>query len=122
MMNPLAATSTHYRSGFVNYFAFDISLLADPSMIGRLVLQVVLLMCSGFFSGSETALFSLSQMDLQKLRRQRHRNSDTLHALLDQPRRLITSILCGNEMVNIFSGHRGQRAFHFADYRRTRSR
>ena len=80
-MNPLAATSTHYRSGFVNYFAFDISLLADPSMIGRLVLQVVLLMCSGFFSGSETALFSLSQMDLQKLRRQRHRNSDTLHAL-----------------------------------------
>ena len=84
-----------------NYLSFDTSLLADPSMIARLVIQAVLLCGSAFFSGSETALFSLSKLDLQKLRRQRHRNSETVHALLDQPRRLIISILCGNEMINI---------------------
>jgi CBS domain containing-hemolysin-like protein len=67
----------------------------------RLCLQVLLLCGSAFFSGSETALFSLSRLDLQKLRRERHRHSETLHALLDQPRRLIISILCGNELVNI---------------------
>lgn len=72
-------------------------------IIARLVLQVALLCGSAFFSGSETALFSLSKLDLQKLRRQRHRNSETVHALLDQPRRLIISILCGNELVNIAS-------------------
>jgi CBS domain containing-hemolysin-like protein len=100
-MDQILATVTHGWSTLVDYFAFDASLLADPSMIGRLILQFVLLLCSGFFSGSETALFSLSRLDLQKLRRERHRNSETLHALLDQPRRLIMSILCGNEIVNI---------------------
>jgi CBS domain containing-hemolysin-like protein len=50
---------------------------------------------------SETALFSLSRVHLQTLRRRRHPRSDTLHALLDHPRRLIISILCGNELINI---------------------
>jgi CBS domain containing-hemolysin-like protein len=70
-------------------------------MIVRLGVQGLLLCGSAFFSGSETALFSLSRLDLQKLRRERQRHSETLHALLDQPRRLIISILCGNELVNI---------------------
>ena len=70
-------------------------------MVARLSLQAVLFACSAFFSGSETALFSLSRLDLQKLRRERHPRSETLHALLDEPRRLIISILCGNELVNI---------------------
>jgi putative hemolysin len=85
------------------YFAFDSSRLADTDMVIRLCLQALLLCGSAFFSGSETALFSLSRLDLQKLRRERHRHSETLHALLDQPRRLIISILCGNELVNIAS-------------------
>lgn len=91
-------------SAFADYFAFDTALLADPVIIARLVLQVLLLCGMAFFSGSETALFSLSRLDLQTLRRQRHRNSETVHALLDQPRRLIISILCGNELVVIASG------------------
>ncbi|MBT8122951.1 MAG: hemolysin family protein [Gammaproteobacteria bacterium] len=83
------------------FFDFDAALLAEPDMIVRLGIQVVLLCGSAFFSGSETALFSLSRLDLQKLRRERNRHTETLHALLDQPRRLIISILCGNELVNI---------------------
>lgn len=81
--------------------AFDTAWLAEPDMIARLSLQVLLLVGSAYFSGSETALFSLSRLDLQKLRRERNRHSETLHELLDQPRRLIISILCGNELVNI---------------------
>lgn len=83
------------------FFAFDSARLADTDMQIRLGLQAFLLSCSAYFSGSETALFSLSRLDLQKLRRERHPRSETLHALLDQPRRLIISILCGNELVNI---------------------
>jgi len=83
------------------FFAFDTARLAEPDMIVRLGIQVVLLCSSAFFSGSETALFSLSRLDLQKLRRERNRHTETLHELLDQPRRLIISILCGNELVNI---------------------
>jgi len=83
------------------YFAFDTARLLEPGILAALLLQVLLLLCSAFFSGSETALFSLSRLDLQKLRRDHHPQSETLHALLDQPRRLIISLLCGNELVNI---------------------
>jgi CBS domain containing-hemolysin-like protein len=83
------------------FFAFDGARLGEPDMVFRLGIQIVLLFGSAFFSGSETALFSLSRLDLQKLRRERNRHTETLHALLDQPRRLIISILCGNELVNI---------------------
>ncbi len=82
-------------------FAVDTTRLLEPGMVARLILQAFLFGCSAFFSGSETALFSLSRLDLQKLRRERHPKSETLHALLDEPRRLIISILCGNELVNI---------------------
>jgi Mg2+/Co2+ transporter CorB len=100
-MSQIQTTLAQWWSALTEYFAFDPSLLTEPSMVGRIVLQCALLLGSGFFSGSETALFSLSRLDLQKLRRENRRHSETLHALLDQPRRLIISILCGNEMVNI---------------------
>ena len=69
----------------------------------RGILQVALLFSSAIFSGSETALFSLSRIDLQQLRHRRDPHSETIHAMLDEPRRLIISILCGNELVNIAS-------------------
>ena len=69
-------------------------------LILRILIQVLLLCFSCFFSGSETALFSLSRRDMQALRKERNPQSETLHSLLSQPRRLIISILCGNELVN----------------------
>ncbi len=83
------------------FLAVDTALLSEPGMIGRIILQFFLLLGSGFFSGSETALFSLSRLDLQRLRKEHDPHSETLHELLDQPRRLIISILSGNELVNI---------------------
>jgi CBS domain containing-hemolysin-like protein len=87
----------------VDFLAFDPARLLAPDMAARLGLQILLLCGSAFFSGSETALFSLSRVDLQQLRQRRHPHAATLHELLDEPRRLIVSILCGNEVVNIAS-------------------
>ena len=100
MINAASLFTTGW-SGFIELLKFDPALLAEPTMIVRLCLQGVLILGSAFFAGSETALFSLSRLDLHKLRREKHPRSETLHALLDQPRRLIISILCGNELVNI---------------------
>ena len=100
-MQSASQTFVQYWQGLGEYLAFDPALLVEPSMILRLVLLGALLFCSAFFSGSETALFSLSRLDLQQLRRQRNPQSEALHALLDQPRRLIISILTGNELINI---------------------
>ena len=81
--------------------AIDTARLADWDILVRLILQAVLFLCSAFFSSSETALFSLSPADLQRLSRQRHPKADTIRGLLDEPRELIISILCGNELINI---------------------
>jgi CBS domain containing-hemolysin-like protein len=100
-MDGLTQPLMQYWLALKSLLAVDLSRLAEPDMIARLALQVLLLFGAAFFSGSETALFSLSRLDLQRLRRERNRHSETLHALLDQPRRLIISILCGNELVTI---------------------
>lgn len=80
---------------------FDPARLLEPDLMVRIVLQVLLMAASAFFSSSETALFSLSRIELRELRRSHHPRADTLYALLDQPRRLIISILCGNEIINV---------------------
>ncbi len=85
-----------------SYNSLDLS-SDDWELIIRGVFQVLLLFSSAIFSGSETALFSLSRIDLQKLRQTRDTRSESIHAMLDEPRRLIISILCGNELVNIAS-------------------
>lgn len=83
------------------WLAFDTDALLQPEIMVRIALMGFLFLGSAFFSGSETALFSLSRLDLQKLRRERHPNSELIHELLDQPRNLIISLLCGNELVNV---------------------
>lgn len=75
----------------------------DIELIVRSIIQVLLMSASAVFSGSETALFSLSRIDLQRLRQTRAKLSESIHEMLDEPRRLIISILCGNELVNIAS-------------------
>lgn len=101
MFDGLVLEIVAYWDAFKAFVAIDTARLAEPDMIARIAIQFLLLLGSAFFSGSETALFSLSRLDLQKLRKERNPHSETLHELLDQPRRLIISILSGNELVNI---------------------
>ncbi len=66
-----------------------------------LLLFVILLGASAFFSSSESALFSLGRLKLEKLLGGGDPRAETIARLLERPRRLIISILIGNEMVNI---------------------
>jgi len=62
---------------------------------------LLLLIFSGFFSGSETALFSLSSIQRERIKRTGHKKSLLINKLLSRPRKLIVTILIGNDMVNI---------------------
>ncbi|MBF0359311.1 MAG: HlyC/CorC family transporter [Magnetococcales bacterium] len=73
----------------------------DPVIILELVLFVGLLALSGFFSGSETALFSLNQTQLEEMEHDKNPHSSLVKSLLKEPRRLIVTILIGNELVNV---------------------
>ncbi len=65
------------------------------------VLIIVLLALSAFFSGTETALMSLNRYRLRHLARSGHRGARVAEWLLQRPDRLIGLILLGNNAVNI---------------------
>ncbi len=75
----------------------------DKYILYHIIGICLLLLCSFFFSGSETALFSLSSFKVKKLRREKGRRGTLVANLLANPRRLLISILIGNMFVNIFS-------------------
>ena len=56
---------------------------------------------SAFFSGCETAFVSLSRAKFQSLLQARSRARDPLKVWVDNPSGLLTSILIGNNLVNI---------------------
>lgn len=62
---------------------------------------VVLLGLSAYFSGSETAFFSLSQSTVDAFRGSVKRSEQRVAALLEQPRQLLITIVVGNTIVNI---------------------
>ena len=63
----------------------------------------VLLLCSAFFSGSETALMAINRYRLLHLAREGNRGAILAQKLLEQPDRLIGVILLGNNFVNILA-------------------
>lgn len=73
----------------------------DIYIVIRLAVIGFLLLCSAIFSGSETALFSLNRLQLLKLREERHPKFKTIRLLLDKPRRLLISLIMGNEFSNV---------------------
>ncbi|MBN1636209.1 MAG: DUF21 domain-containing protein [Deltaproteobacteria bacterium] len=66
-----------------------------------ILLLVVLLGCSAFFSGSETALMAISKIRLRHLADSMPKRAHLVETLLKKPERLIGTILLGNNLVNV---------------------
>ena len=69
----------------------------SPVLIGLLI---ILICGSAFFSASETALTSLSKIRLRNMVDENVKNADLIMKLLEEPERLLSSILVGNNLVN----------------------
>jgi len=65
------------------------------------LLLLTLLILSAFFSGSETALFSLTGFQKKKIQADNPSASNTISLLLKSPTRTLATILIGNMFVNI---------------------
>lgn len=68
---------------------------------GKAFIILVLLALSAFFSGSETALFSLSRIYLKKLENASGSSAKRILILLKRPRQLLITLLLGNTFVNM---------------------
>jgi len=72
-------------------------------MIFELLLIGALVLISGFFSGAETAFFSLRQGEIIRMKEQKKKHAEKIALLRDNPDRLLTTILVGNNLVNILA-------------------
>ncbi len=61
----------------------------------------VLFLFSAFFSGSETALMSMDRLRVKYLADKDHKDARKLDSLLEEPEHLLSTILVGNNLVNI---------------------
>ncbi|MFC1462164.1 CNNM domain-containing protein [Verrucomicrobiota bacterium] len=68
---------------------------------------VFLFLCSAFFSSAETALFSLTPLQVHKIRSTHPRAADRVKRMLDLPTQLLSTILIGNTLVNVAAASLG---------------
>ena len=69
--------------------------------IVSIVLACVLLLFSGFASGSEIAFFSLSPTDLNELDEEKNKVDGMIKRLRDNSERTLATILIANNLINV---------------------
>lgn len=67
----------------------------------ELVVFLILLVASSFFSSSETVFFSLNPLHIRRLTQRSPAAGKRVHDMLGNPTRLLSTILIGNTIVNV---------------------
>lgn len=73
----------------------------DPDSTWQLIILVILLGCSAFFSASETALTSLSKIRIRHMMDEGVKGAKLVNKLIENSSKLLSTILIGNNVVNI---------------------
>ncbi|MDQ0150321.1 CBS domain containing-hemolysin-like protein [Eubacterium multiforme] len=75
--------------------------MLDSSYTGQIILLIILLILSAFFSMSETALMSLSKIRIRHMVEEGVKGAKLVEKLIEDPNKLLGAILIGNNIVNI---------------------
>ncbi len=70
-------------------------------MYDQIILLLILLVLSGFFSSSETALFSISKAKARYLAKEGNKSLHLIKKMKEDPHTLLSTILIGNNVVNV---------------------
>lgn len=73
----------------------------DPDTVIKLLILVILLALSAFFSASETALSTVNRIKVRTLCEEGNRRAQTLNTVLEQYSKMLSAILIGNNVVNL---------------------
>ena len=73
----------------------------ESEFVVSIFIFFLLLFLSAFFSGSESAYFSLTNLILSRMREDKSPAAKRVIELMKEPRRLLITILTGNTIVNI---------------------
>jgi len=67
----------------------------------EIILLIILLILSGFFSGAEVALVSLTRSKAEQLYKKKKLGVVYVKKLKDNPQRMLATILIGNNIANV---------------------
>ena len=81
--------------------SFTLFSTLDTNMLFGIIGIIILLFCSAMISGSEVALFSLNQTDLDDLSKKNSSTAKVISELLAKPKKLLATILVANNFINI---------------------
>ncbi len=73
----------------------------DPSDAAQPIILIILLFLSAVFSGSETALTTVNKLRMRTLADDDVRGAQTVLKLIEEPGKMLSAILIGNNVVNI---------------------
>ena len=73
----------------------------DPSDAWTIILLIVLLFLSAFFSSAETALTTVGRMKIRSLAEEGNKKAVTVSRLLKDPTKMLSAILICNNVVNL---------------------
>jgi len=76
-------------------------MLETQMLSEQIVILSLLLLLSGFFSSAETALFSISKAKAIHLAKEKGYTNSLIKKMKDDPHRLLSTILIGNNIVNV---------------------
>lgn len=75
----------------------------EPSQVWQIIVLIILLVLSGFFSMSETALMALSKIRIRHMVEEGVKGAKLVENLTEDPNKLLGAILIGNNIVNILA-------------------
>ena len=75
----------------------------DLSLVTLFGILLLLLVCSAFFSGSETSMMAINRYRLNSLIRRGNRSAKLVSRLLGKVDKLLGSILLGNTLLNVLA-------------------
>lgn len=75
--------------------------LMSSSVIFLIIGLIVLTICSALISGTEVAFFSLTPSDIKELKEEKTSGVHPTLSLLEEPKRLLATILITNNLINI---------------------
>lgn len=73
----------------------------DPNAAPQLIVLVILVILSAFFSSAETALTTMNKLRLRTLMEEGSKNAAIAMKLVQNPGKLLSTILIGNNIVNL---------------------
>lgn len=73
----------------------------DPSDVTQLIILIILLLLSAFFSSAETALTTVNRIRIRSLADENVKGAKTVAKLIENPSKLLSAILIGNNIVNL---------------------